>query len=95
MKLHELFEGQVKRAAMDGTYQSSVSKPDKQSYTFLFYTANQYFHGSRYAKSPQQAKSRLMRALRDKTRNVSLTADQAKAKQIQDSKDIPRSSIQL
>lgn len=94
MKLHELFEGQVKRAAMDGTYQATLPKPTKQSYTFLFYTANQYFHGTRDAKSPQQAKVWLMKALRERTRNMSLTAEQAKAKQI-DTSEIPRSSIEI
>lgn len=58
-----LFEGKVKAAMMDGTYNTTTT-PIKKQYTFLFYYDRQYYHGDTSAVSPAKAKVNLFNRLR-------------------------------
>jgi len=95
MKISDLFEGKVKQAAMDGTYSSTPTKiKPKNQYTFLFYTSNQYFHGTTSAVSPEKARANLLGRLRTYMgRNgMGLTKENTSPKLIGPGDDIPRSS---
>jgi len=97
MKISDLFEGKVKQAAMDGTYSSTPSKTKSKQYTFLFYTFNQYYHGTTSGVSMDKARANLLGRLRRflGKHGMDLTKENTSPKQIGPSDVIPRSSKEI
>ncbi len=96
MKLKQLFnEGRVKNAMMAGTYNSGGTTPPPGRYTWLFYTYNQFFHGTRTATSAEQAGTFVLRALQTRLKDPRLTKESCRAQLVTDATTIPRTSIEI